>query len=84
MELRLKPDLESQLKEQASRSGRTPDELVTDIVAAYLAEVSELRAALENRWGAYKRGEAEVLDGEEAYKELRARATESVKRHSIG
>jgi predicted DNA-binding protein len=43
MEVRFKPETESRLNELAAKTGRTPEDLVEDAIAGYLAEVSEVR-----------------------------------------
>lgn len=82
MEIHLKPDLESRLRENAEQSGHTPDELISGLVEGYLEEVAELRATIERRWQAYQSGEAKTVDGEEAFRLLRERALERIRQHS--
>jgi len=82
MEIHLKSDLESRLKEHAEEGGYTADELVSGLVEGYLEEVAELRTMLERRWHAYKSGESKSIDGEDAFKLLRQRALERIRQHS--
>lgn len=64
MEVRFKPETESRLKELASKSGRPANELVEDAMAAYLSEVSGLRARLDGRYEEVKNGTTKLIDGE--------------------
>jgi predicted DNA-binding protein len=80
MEIRLKPETESRLNELASQSGRQPDELVEDVMAAYLSEVAELRQMLESRYDDFKSGRVAAVDGEAFFEELRQREAEQKKR----
>jgi predicted DNA-binding protein len=73
MEVRLKQERESRLNELAPKSGRPANELVEDAMAAYLSEVSELRARLEGRYQEVKIGSAKLVDGESFFEELRQR-----------
>lgn len=82
MEIHLKADLESRLRENAEQSGHTPDELISGLVEGYLEEVAELRATIERRWQAYQSGETKAIDGEEAFRLLRERALERIRQHS--
>lgn len=80
MEVRLKPGTESRLNELAARSGRPANELVEDAIAAYLGEVSELRARLDGRYEEIKNGSVKLIDGETFFEELRRREGELAKR----
>lgn len=78
MEIHLRSELESRLRENAEQSGRTIDELVAGLVESYLKEVAEIRATIERRWQAYQNGEAKAVDGEECFRLLRDRALERI------
>lgn len=82
MEVHLKPETESRLNELASSSGRPTDELVEDAMAAYLAEVAELRATLDRRYDEIKNGHAKPLDGEAFFEDLRRRENDLTKNRS--
>ena len=71
MEVHLKPETEFRLNELASRTGRPMDELVEDAMAAYLAEVSQIRKMLDQRYDDLKSGRIRPIDGEEAFTQLR-------------
>ena len=71
MEVRFKPETQSRLTELASKSGRPTDELVEDAMAAYLAEVAEVRDMLDSRYDDIKSGRVKPIDGEQAFARLR-------------
>lgn len=73
MNIRLKPETESRLKELASRSGRPADELVEDALAGYLAEAAELGDLLDSRSDDIKSGRVKALEGETFFEDLRQR-----------
>jgi predicted transcriptional regulator len=74
--VRLKPETESRLQELAATSGRTPDELVEDAMAGYLAELAQVREMLDGRYDEIKSGGVKPVDGEEASNRLRRTAAE--------
>ena len=75
MEIRLKPETQSGLNELALKSGRPPDDLVEDAMAAYLAEVAEVRNMLDGRYDDVKSGRVKPVDGEAFFEGLRQRTT---------
>jgi len=79
MEVRFKPETESRLNELAAKTGRTPEDLVEDAIAGYLAEVSEVRQMLDRRYDEIKSGRVKPVDGDEAFSRLRRKSSE---RHS--
>jgi predicted DNA-binding protein len=74
MVVHLKPETESRLRELAATTGRAPDELVEDAMTGYLAELAQLRATLDSRFDEIKSGSVKPLDGEDAFKRLRAKS----------
>lgn len=82
MEVRLKPETESRLNELASQSGRPTDELVEDGMAAYLAEVSDLRKNLDSRYDEIRNGRVKPIDGEAFFEDLRQRENKLLNRHN--
>jgi predicted DNA-binding protein len=82
MEIHFKPETESRLNELASKSGRRPDDLVEDAMAAYLTEVAELRNLLDGRYDEIKSGSVQPIDGEAFFEDLRRRESELLKRRS--
>jgi predicted transcriptional regulator len=76
MDVRLRPEIESRLQELADRSGRAPNDLVEDAMAAYLQEVAEVRENLDSRYGDLKNGRVQPIDGEKAFADLRRKSDE--------
>jgi predicted DNA-binding protein len=74
MVVHLRPETESRLKELSATTGRAPDDLVEDAMAGYLAELAELRGTLDDRYDQIKDGRVKPIDGEEAFKRIRARS----------
>jgi predicted DNA-binding protein len=76
MEVRFKTETESRLKELADKSGRSPNDLVEDALAGYLAEVADVRGMLDGRYDELKSGRVKPIDGEDAFNRLRRRSEE--------
>jgi len=74
MQVHLKPETESRLQELAATSGRAPDELVEDAMAAYLDELTQVRTMLDSRFDEIKSGRAQPVNGEEAFDRLRRKS----------
>ena len=74
MEVHFKPETESRLRELASKSGRPVGDLAEDAMAAYLAEVDQVREMLDNRYDGVKSGRVKPLDGEQAFAKLRQKS----------
>jgi predicted DNA-binding protein len=83
MEVHFKPETESRLTELASKSGRTPDDLVEDALAGYLSEVSEVREMLDNRCDEIKSGRVKPIDGEDFFDNLRQRENELLAKRNL-
>jgi predicted transcriptional regulator len=79
MEVHFKPGTESRLQELASQSGRPTDDLVEDAMAAYLAEVTEVRTLLDARYDDIKSGRVKPVDGEAFFESLRQREDDVIK-----
>jgi len=71
MVVHLKPETESRLRELAASTGRAPDDLVEDAMVGYLAELAELRDALDSRYDEINAGRVKPIDGEKAFRHLR-------------
>jgi predicted DNA-binding protein len=76
MVVHLKPETESRLQELSATTGRAPEELVEDAMAGYFAELSQVREALDSRYDEIKSGKVKPIDGEEAFRRLRAKSEE--------
>ena len=74
MVVHLKPETESRLQELAATTGRAPDELIEDAMTGYLAELTQLRNALDSRYDEIKSGRVKPVDGEEAFVQLREKS----------
>ena len=73
MEVQFAPELEKQLNDLATQSGRGPAELIQDVMAGYVSEVSESREMLNSRYDDIKSGKVKLIDGEEAFGRLHER-----------
>jgi predicted transcriptional regulator len=82
MEVHFRPETESRLRELASKSGRPTDDLAEDAMAAYLAEVAQVREMLDGRYDDIKSGRVTPIDGEAFFENLRQREEELLKRRS--
>ena len=80
MEVHLRPETESRLQELATKSGRAPDDLIEDAMAAYLQELSEVRDMLDGRYDDLKSGRVKPVDGEEAFAKLRRKSKSDARR----
>ena len=70
MEVHLAPDLEEKLKALAAQGGREADALVQDAVAAYVDELADVRAQIEEGFLQAERGE--LTDAAQAQREIQA------------
>ena len=80
MEVHLRPATGSRVQELATRTGRTPDELVEDALAGYLQELVQLRETLDGRYDDITSGRVKPLDGEAFFETLRQREEDLLKR----
>ena len=80
MEVHLRPETESRLQELATKSGRTPNDLIEDAMAAYLQELAEVRGMLDSRYDDLKSGRVKPVDGEEAFANLRRKSKDDERR----
>jgi len=80
MEVHLRPETESRLQELATKSGRTPNDLIEDAMAAYLQELAQVRDMLDSRYDDLKSGRVKPLDGEEAFANLRRKSKSDTRR----
>jgi predicted transcriptional regulator len=80
MEVHLRPETESRLQELATKSGRAPNDLIEDAMAAYLQELAQVREMLDGRYDDLKNGRVKPVDGEEAFAELRRKSKNDARR----
>jgi predicted transcriptional regulator len=74
MVVHLKPETESRLQELAATTGRKPDELVEDAMVGYLAELTQVRKTLDDRYQDLKSGRVAPIDGQGAFDRLRQKS----------
>lgn len=74
MEVHLRPETVSRLQELAAKTGRAPDDLVEDAMAAYLQELAQVREMLDGRYDDIQSGRVKPIDGEEGFATCGARA----------
>jgi plasmid stabilization system protein ParE/predicted transcriptional regulator len=65
MEVHFNQDLQAKLDKLAIDTGRAPDELVEDVVAAYLNELAEARETLNSRYDDLKAGKVKPIPGDD-------------------
>ena len=80
MEVHLRPETESRPQELATKSGRAPNDLIEDAMAAYLHELAQVRDTLDSRYDDLKSGRVKPVDGEEAFANLRRKSKSDVRR----
>ena len=80
MEVHLRPETESRLQELATKSGRAPNDLIEDAMAAYLQELAQVRDMLDSRYDDLKSGRVKPVDGEEAFAKLRRKSKSDARR----
>jgi hypothetical protein len=73
MEVHLAPELQAQLDELIVETGLTPEELLADAMAGYVAELTQAREMLNGRYDDLKSGRVKPIDGEEAFARLKAK-----------
>jgi hypothetical protein len=71
MEVHFTPEAERKLSDLAVMTGRSADELLEDALAGYSAELAQTRAMLDRRYDEIKDGKVQLIDGEEAFAQLR-------------
>jgi hypothetical protein len=64
MQLRIGPDLARELSDAAATTGRAPEQLVEDAVAAYLEELVTLRETFDGRYDDLKSGRVAPVSGD--------------------
>ena len=73
MEVHFAPDLQAKIDQLVSETGRTPDKLLADAMAGYVAELGETREMLNSRYDDLKSGKVQPIDGEAFFERLRKR-----------
>ncbi len=80
MEVHLRPETESRLRELATKTGRAPGDLIEDAMAGYLQELAQVRGMLDGRYDDLKSGRVKPVDGEEAFARLRRESKNDARR----
>ncbi|MGO9336712.1 MAG: hypothetical protein ACLPY1_04300 [Terracidiphilus sp.] len=75
MEVRLEPELAAKVIQWSAETGQPVAHLVQDAIAGYFNEVEELRAMLDRRYDEIVSGKVQGMDGPEAVRLIRERAT---------
>jgi hypothetical protein len=76
MEVHLTPDAQAKLEKLVRDSGRGSDELVEDAVIGLYDELTYTREMLDRRYDDLESGRVQAIDGEEAYRRLKAKTEE--------
>ena len=76
VEVHFAPDLQAKIDQLAIETGRTPDKLLEDAMAGYVAELAETREMLNSRYDDLKSGKVKAIDGEAFFESLRQREDE--------
>jgi predicted transcriptional regulator len=74
VKVQLSAETARKLNELAASSGRTPNEIAEDALAGYLGELVTVRKRLDSRYDDLKSGRVKALDGEDAFRKLRAKS----------
>ncbi len=70
----MKPELEKQLNDLATQSGRAAGDLVQDAVVGFVSEMGETREMLNSRYDDIKNGKVKLIPGEEVFARLREKS----------
>jgi hypothetical protein len=65
MEVHFAPDLQAKIDQLVIETGYTPDKLVEDAMAGYVAEIAETREMLNSRYDDLKSGRVKPIPGDE-------------------
>ncbi len=74
MEVHFKPDLQANLDELATESGRPTGELVEDAVAGYFYELAQTRDMLNSRYDDLKSGRVKPISRDEVVARFREKS----------
>jgi len=65
MEVHFTPELQAKLNNLVTETGRSAADLVHDAIAAYLDELSDVRATIGSRYDDLKSGRVKPISGDE-------------------
>jgi predicted DNA-binding protein len=74
MEIHFTPEIEKRLADLAAQTGRGAEELVQQVIAGYVNELSTVRGLLDSRYDELKSGAVRPIDGEEVFTDLREKS----------
>lgn len=74
MEVQFSQELEKKLNDIAARTGRPAPEIVQDVMAGYVEELSETREMLDRRYDDIRSGRVELIPGDEVFARLREKS----------
>jgi hypothetical protein len=74
MEVHLAPDLQAQIDRLVVETGRAPDQLIGDAMAAYIVELAGTREMLDSRYDDLKSGKVRPVPGVEVIARLREKS----------
>jgi predicted transcriptional regulator len=78
MEVKFAPELENSLNDIAERSGRAPNEIVEEVVAEYVAGLTETRDMLDSRYDDLVSGRVQGINAEEFLEDLMKQTREMI------
>ena len=82
MEVHFAPDVQAKIDQLVSETGRTPDKLLADAMAGYVAELAETREMLNSRYDDLKSGRVTPIPGEQVIASLREKSATRRTKHS--
>lgn len=69
------PEIQAKIDEWVTETGRGPEELIEDAVAAYFEELTQTRELLNSRYDDLKSGRVKPVSGDEVAAHFRAKST---------
>ena len=82
MDVHFTSETEKKLRDLAAQSGRaTADELVRDVVEAYILELAQTREMLNSRYDDLKNGRVKPIPGDEVEAHFREKSTAARRSH---
>jgi len=74
MEVHFAPELQAKIDELVTETGRSPDKLVEDAMAGYVAELVETRKMLDSRYDDLKNGRVKPISRDEVTAHFREKS----------
>lgn len=74
MEVYFTPDLQAKIDQLVIETGRTPNKLLEDAMAGYVAELVQTREMLDSRYDDLKTGRVKPISGDEVIARLREKS----------